>query len=78
MPAAKSFARSLPDAPPGGQITLTSSRPGFTPAWACPATSGAHHRVRADRDSPSGIRQVGWFKIRGEKYIACHFRKIGI
>src|SRR5579883_98327 len=30
--------------PPGGQITLTASQPRFTPAWACPATSGAHHR----------------------------------
>jgi hypothetical protein len=64
--------------PPGGQITLTASQPRFTPAWACPATSGAHPRLRANRHLPSGIMRVGCFKIRGEKYIACNFRKIGI
>jgi len=71
-------AKSLPETLPGGQITSMAGQPVSRHHCARSATSGGHHSVRADRNLPSGIRQVGCFKIRAEKYIACHFRKIDI
>jgi len=39
---------------------------------------GAQYRVCQIEKLPSGIKQVGRFKICGPKYSACHFLKIGI